>query len=498
MSFRHGINLSNFSYYSPEYPFVNSYLLHNYFTAGITLDANGYPVGSGKFSCILPVLDGTHSYTVEVTGPVTAVSFGTGGTMKSWTGKGQFTHTCTGVNDAVLAITTTGTAPITHVAVYRTEHADLYAKGQIWDPDFLRTIKGFSPKRFMDWGKTNSSNVSTTRSLNNSITLNALPTGCPVELMADLCNKDQTDAWICIPHLATDAMARDMITAAHKSLGPNQTLYVEFSNEVWNASFTQYKWADAQAKIHYGTKYVQYSSVDNFYGYRSGQLAKIASSIGSNVKFILATQWVGNNSKWDRILSGFHESGATNSMLGALAVAPYIWPVDVTIDQQTTWALNNDINALHTCLSGCQKRFAPKFAAHKAYADKLGTKLFLYEHNLSLYSIRQTDATKKAALVKFFTDYTHSDLGASLVIQNMKDAAAAGVTNGCFFNSVGKGGESGIWGAYPNTLGATYPMGAWLRKDVDSWLLANAPVVTNTGTLTTSSNTGPMSGTLKL
>ncbi len=70
------------------------------------------------------------------------------------------------------------------------------------------------------------------------IELHIIP-GVSWEYMSTLSNTVDVDPWICIPHLATD----DYVTQAAQfwlaNLDSERTIYVEYSNEVWNLLFTQ-------------------------------------------------------------------------------------------------------------------------------------------------------------------------------------------------------------------------------------------------------------------
>lgn len=517
MTFRHGINLASFSYYTTENQFVDAMLLATFNPNTIKYDpVTGAVTQPGSIQVIVPVIDGTHEYTVKTSAPIKSISFGNTSTPASYTstapdGKYKFTYTHdpanTNVIDVLVRITTKNpTDVIGKIQIYRTEHEALLEKNPYaWCPDFLASVKGFSPLRFMDWFKTNESPLVDTRPVPSGHMYDP-SMGCPVELAADLCNQVNSDMWMNIPHLATDRLVQEMISVACRVLKPELTLYVEYSNEVWNASFTQYQYSAKQASIHYGSSYKQYSSEDNWYGYRSGQIAQIAHKVSPRAKLILATQMGSNTHKWERVLSGYHESGATNNMLGAISEAPYL-SCKSPLATQIQWALSNNYDAMHSELVDSLNTHKPWFATIKAYADTLGVPLFCYEYNISVDAWRTSDLNQKAALVAFQQAYCHSKRAADLIKQHITGFAVAGGGAACFFNHVGKGGQYGEWGARPSTI-ATYPMYDFLREPLANWIpgyvppVPPAPVISptpgKTGVLTPTANTGKITGTFKL
>jgi hypothetical protein len=63
--------------------------------------------------------------------------------------------------------------------------------------------------------------------------------GIPYEWMIALCNLKKADAWVCVPHLAEDDYVRRMAELVRDHLNPSLTIYVEYSNEIWNWMFDQ-------------------------------------------------------------------------------------------------------------------------------------------------------------------------------------------------------------------------------------------------------------------
>jgi hypothetical protein len=108
-----------------------------------------------------------------------------------------------------------------------------------WAEEWIEKLEPFLTLRFMDWNVTNrnySRNWEDRPQVSDATyTLN----GIPYEWMIEICNRKQADAWICIPHLANEEYIREMATMFRDNLDPDLTIYVEYSNEVWNWIFPQ-------------------------------------------------------------------------------------------------------------------------------------------------------------------------------------------------------------------------------------------------------------------
>jgi hypothetical protein len=71
------------------------------------------------------------------------------------------------------------------------------------------------------------------------MTLQARAGGVALEHIVGLANTLGASPWINVHHLADDAYVAALATLLKASLRPDLTLYVEHSNEVWNAAFPQ-------------------------------------------------------------------------------------------------------------------------------------------------------------------------------------------------------------------------------------------------------------------
>jgi hypothetical protein len=186
-------------------------------------------------------------------------------------------------------------------------------------------ISQFSTIRFMDLLDTNGSPVSAwNQATNPAQDTQAMPSGISIDLLTKIVKRAGTNAWVNVPHLATDDYVTQLATFLNANIPQKRTIYVEYSNEVWNTAFEQGKYATAQATALNLTNY------HKFYARRSLQIFNIFSSVfGSNtrLKFVISYQavssWVAN-----QILTYSGPFNGANITLSSLpnliiAAAPY-------------------------------------------------------------------------------------------------------------------------------------------------------------------------------
>ena len=122
---------------------------------------------------------------------------------------------------------------------------------------YTEGLEPFHVLRFMDWTRTNASlqvdwgegsteNETPGDRSDDRITREYYTQGSGRGISHDyaieLCNSMQTDAWVCIPHMASDEYIRKMAELWHDNLDSNLKIYLEFSNEMWNWGFVQSRW----------------------------------------------------------------------------------------------------------------------------------------------------------------------------------------------------------------------------------------------------------------
>lgn len=136
------------------------------------------------------------------------------------------------------------------------EFADLTAEP--FHETFLDKIRPFKSLRFMDWGATNNNPaVQWSERSTPAFFTYGRTTGVPYEVMIQLANLTNKDVWVCVPHAANDHYVTQMATLFRDQLKPGITVYLEYSNEVWNWIFDQAHYNDNNrpSNLNYGRAY---------------------------------------------------------------------------------------------------------------------------------------------------------------------------------------------------------------------------------------------------
>jgi hypothetical protein len=115
-----------------------------------------------------------------------------------------------------------------------------------WSEQWLEKLAPFQSLRFMDWGYTNGSLLSQWNDRPQVEDYTYTQAGVPYEWWIELCNRRQSDAWVCIPHLADENYIRRMARLFRDGLDPDLTIHVEYSNEIWNWLFSQTHYCNEQ------------------------------------------------------------------------------------------------------------------------------------------------------------------------------------------------------------------------------------------------------------
>ncbi len=141
----------------------------------------------------------------------------------------------------------------------------------VFHPDFLSDLRGYQAVRFMNWMLTN---VTRQRSWSDRPQMEDAHwtlEGPPLEVMIDLANRVGFDPWFNIPHQASNTYVRKFARMVRDLLRPDLTAYVEYSNEVWNTTFRQHAYAEAQG-LRLGLDTDPFRAASLYYARRATQI----------------------------------------------------------------------------------------------------------------------------------------------------------------------------------------------------------------------------------
>ena len=186
-----------------------------------------------------------------------------------------------------------------------------------WNETFLEETSFYTVLRFMDWGKTNHSQLQAwsqrvlpdtpdnfgARTIAGSRA--PLP-GLAYEWMIDLCNRQGADLWMCVPHAADDDFVRNLAALIHEKLDASLKVYVEYSNEVWNFRSQQEYCKAMGQRLGFGS---DFNAAMLYQAYRSAEIWKIFED-----------EFAGQGDRVVNVISGQStNAGITRRHLDALA-----------------------------------------------------------------------------------------------------------------------------------------------------------------------------------
>lgn len=313
-----------------------------------------------------------------------------------------------------------------------------------WSKTFLDRWRGVACLRFMDFQETNNSKqkVWSDRPLPTDATYTRK--GIPIELLCDLANRLEADAWFCIPHQADDDYIRQFAKLVKEKLAPGRKAYVEYSNEVWNSQFEQHRYAGAQGK-KLGMAEKEWEAAWRFTAHRSVEIFKIwEAEFGGRDRLVRVLPSQAANSYVSEQVLSWKEAFKNAD---CLAIAPYISMniapdgKELAADKVAKWTVDQFLHhveqkALPECIEWIK--------ANKKVADQHNLKLVCYEAGQHFVGI--AGAENNEALTKL--------LHAANAHPQMKTIygkyLAAWETNGgdllCHFSSVGAWSKWGSWG----------------------------------------------------
>lgn len=155
----------------------------------------------------------------------------------------------------------------------------------------------FGNLRFMDWLATNGNPVQnwadrTVPEMNTQ----ARPEGVSLEWVVAMANATMQDPWINVPAQASDDYVENMAAFLRDHLDPSLKVFVEYSNETWNAIFSQSGFV-RDAGVTLGLDANPFRAANKFHAMRSAQVwsmfdTAFAADSSSRLVKIMATQMV--------------------------------------------------------------------------------------------------------------------------------------------------------------------------------------------------------------
>jgi hypothetical protein len=190
---------------------------------------------------------------------------------------------------------------------------------RVFHPDFLRTLAGYSVLRFMDWTRTNDSELVRWEDRPKPDDARYTVKGVPIEVTIDLANRLKADPWYNVPHRADDGYVRGLAELVRTRLDRERRVYVEHSNEVWNSVFSQSEFARRRG-AELGLSKDPFEAQLRWHARRSRQVFELFARAVSGPRLIRVMGSQASNA-W--VSSVLLEHEGAGKLTDALAIAPY-------------------------------------------------------------------------------------------------------------------------------------------------------------------------------
>lgn len=279
----------------------------------------------------------------------------------------------------ILDITSTAAAPnhVRNIRVLAPGFDPATASVPRFHPDFVAELAPYRSLRFMDWMETNGGGFSGEPNTQQAFADRPLPgdahwsrDGVPLEVMIELANVTGGEPWFTLPHRANDAYVSAFAALVRDQLAAGRTLYVEYSNEVWNSAFPQGGEIEDRGDTLYGALGDPFIRRLNAHGQRTAEICALFKaafgSQASRVVCVLGAQAANTFTQTQAadcplaVQVGQRQTPC-HTAIDAVAIAPYFGNytnIPANQDEVQLWSLDD----LFTDLSSSGRLFdTPQF-----------------------------------------------------------------------------------------------------------------------------------------
>ena len=374
---------------------------------------------------------------------------------------------------------------VAHIQVYRTDpkgtgdylrnlrlvredREALLDAGQVFNPDLLARTRPFEVLRFMEWMRANGSPVERwdQRARPEDATYTGAA-GVPPELMVALANRLGVSVWVALPHRANDRYVRQLALLTRETMAAGQDIYLEYSNEVWNSTFSQQAWIRDQAQALWPSSSASdFTKVINWYGKRGAEVCRIWKEVFADapqrVICVLgaqaANEWTATQALACPLWSG---GPCIDHGIDAIAIAPYFGgylgkPKYESELEDWTYTSDGGLDLLYQELSiGGQLGGGPDgggllqswqwIEGHAAVAATHGLELLAYEagqHLVGIYGVENN-----SRITELFTRFNRDPRMGTLYEQYLLGWVDRGGSTLMHFSDIATPGRYGSWGA---------------------------------------------------
>lgn len=433
-----------------------------------TFDANGYAISLGSDQYLETTWDKPKGYSegrhVLLYDGVGDIEFALNATDINQTAPGRIEFDFTRDFDrARMQIRIRQTDPTNHIRNIRVvplyAESD-YATGQPLSPFRQSALDNWSHMttlRFMDWPRTNGSNITQWSERNSPTYHTQAENGVALEYQIQLANQMQVNPWFTIPHMADDSYIRQAANLIRDNLDPTLQARIEFSNEVWNDVFSQARYAIEQGLLE-GFDTDPNQARLAWYSKRSVETFRIFEDVFTQggidptgmdrVLRVMGAQAV-NTFSSERVLGfeydwdGNGTAEEASEYTDVLAIAPYFGEVIRTPEKAAEYLAMTPAQMIEATRADLQE-VAEEMVDQKAVADRFGVRLFAYEGGVHLRGALGQENNQ--ALTDALTELNSHPGMRDLYIEFLTAWEAAGGEEILLYNSMSDHNKWGSWG----------------------------------------------------
>ncbi len=202
---------------------------------------------------------------------------------------------------------------------------ETYHEQILFNPDYLRFMKDFNTIRFMNMSGITRNPISTwaqmPRMQQATWAGREGRRGAPLKVLVALANKLNRNAWFNIPERANDDLVRRYAQYIKQNLRPHLKIYIEYTNEAWNPTFTAARYVRSKGtQMGLGN---DHNAGHKYYVTRAAQIMRIWKQVfGNNNRLIRVMGGWSANPKLTKMLLEYNN---TPQNFDAVAIAPYFF-----------------------------------------------------------------------------------------------------------------------------------------------------------------------------
>jgi hypothetical protein len=467
-----GTNLAAVADYSRELPFVDAFKSARPWISqaqgktwgqggALALDANGWVTSfqPGQYAETI-LLDNalddqahypTGNYTLLYDGEGTLAFDLQSATIVSQTPGRMVVNVPAGGNGIYLMLTATNPAnPLRNIRFLMPGSEGSY-QSQPFNPAFLQSLQTYRALRFMEWSLVNNSTVQQWSERPAPADYTYSWRGVPLEVQIQLANALKLTPWFHIPAMAGDNYVQNFAAVVNSRLDPSLSFYLEYSNETWNAVFTQNAYVRSQG-LALGFSSDPTVATAAYTAYRSTQIFGIVRpALANPARMIRVIASQAENSWLSEQTLLFRNA---YQQADALAIAPYFNCSDTAtggygklgdpaaVAQQAAFTVDQIIDIEQQHIDGCALQ---NMRSNAAVARKYGVKMVGYEGGQHLAG--WGGAENNSTLTSLFKAANRSPRMYTLYSLYLQNWIAAGGDLFLHFTDVGAYTKWGSWGA---------------------------------------------------